>query len=138
MVSRGGHRCLSYTQVGIVGLHLAKRQSIMLSSKGNFRWTVWEKKLVSTKTLYGGTRALLYVWNICEGICSIFRTTSPLAVFFSFSFALSCSFALFSFNRASRLPMTRFTCPNFLVFFATPIATVRFVCGLEFGYKGIA
>jgi hypothetical protein len=38
------------TQDVIIGMHLAYGQSIMLSRRGSFRCTVWDRKLVSTRT----------------------------------------------------------------------------------------
>lgn len=32
----------------------------MVSRRGSLRWTVCERKLVSTRMEYGGTRAVLY------------------------------------------------------------------------------
>lgn len=41
-------------------MHFAYRQSIIVGSSSSLCWTVWERKLVSMRTEYGGTRAVLY------------------------------------------------------------------------------
>lgn len=44
----------------MIGMHFAYRQSIMDSSRGSLRCTVRERKFVSIRMEYGGTRAVLY------------------------------------------------------------------------------
>lgn len=48
------------TQSVITGMHLAYRQSIMVGMTSSLCWMVWDMKLVSTRTEYGGVKAVLY------------------------------------------------------------------------------
>lgn len=48
------------TQSVITGVHLAYRQSIIVGITSNLCCTLCERKLVSTKTEYGGVNAVLY------------------------------------------------------------------------------
>ena len=44
----------------MTGVHFAYKQSIMVGMMSSLCWMVWEMKLVSTSTEYGGVRAVLY------------------------------------------------------------------------------
>lgn len=79
----------------------------MVSRSSSLFSTVCERKFVSTRTEYGGARAVLYWKNIDDGACG----TSRMAAlrFFSARATASTSFFL---RRASRWPMSLLNCDS--------------------------
>ena len=96
----------------------------MVSRRGSLRWTVCERKFVSTRTEYGGTSAVLYWKKRDEETWGTWRVIASAAFFFSSMAGLSLRT-----SRASRWPMIRLTAPNFRVLLEAPMIVLYCIVG---------
>src|SRR5271163_4258144 len=67
------------THAVMTGMHLARNVSMSVSSKGSFRCTVCERKFVSIRMEYGGTRASLCWKKRAEETCGLYSPIYLLA-----------------------------------------------------------